>query len=132
MPADASAILCLDRRLRRDESLPVAHVVDELRAQALATKILRRHWQLAGLYERASLRPDAGTLYASLPDQLKRHEALGAALNFWATSDVVFKLNGYSVNGNQSARSANAALDALTGKLDDHTLVLVVGAQFSF
>jgi hypothetical protein len=105
---------------------------DLVSGYAEASYRLGRHWQVAGLYERASLRPNPGTLYASLPDQLKRHEAFGAALNFWATSEVVFKLNGYSVNGNQSARSANAALDALTGKLDDHTLVLVVGAQFSF
>jgi hypothetical protein len=93
---------------------------------------LGRHWQLAALYEHSSLKPESGTLYASLPEQLKYDKTFGAALNFWVTSDVVFKLNGYSVKGNESARTDTAALDALTGRLDDHTLVLVLGAQFSF
>jgi hypothetical protein len=57
---------------------------------------------------------------------------VGLGLNLWATPDVVFKVNGYSVHGNLAARPANPAVDAAMGRLDDSTLVLVVGAQFSF
>ncbi|MFN8095716.1 MAG: hypothetical protein U0599_26450 [Vicinamibacteria bacterium] len=90
-----------------------------------------RHWQLAGTYDRGQLNPDAGSLYATLPDQLKRHESVGLALNFWASPDVAFKLNGYSVHGNQAARSDDI-LDTVLGRLDDSTYVLVLGTQFSF
>jgi hypothetical protein len=99
---------------------------------AEASYKLTRHLQVAGLYERTTLDPDPGSLYASLPDQLKEHESVGLGLNLWATPDVVFKVNGYSVHGNLAARPANPAVDAAMGRLDDSTLVLVVGAQFAF
>lgn len=105
---------------------------DLVSAYVEASYRLDRRWQVAGLYERASLRPKAGTQYATLPEQLKRHEAIGAGLNYWVSPEVVFKLNGYRVDGNQSARSETAALDALMGRLDEHTTVLILGAQFSF
>jgi hypothetical protein len=93
---------------------------------------LTRHVQVAGLYEHTQLDPDPGSLYASLPDQMKRHESVGLGLNLWATPDVVFKVDGYSVHGNLAGRPANPVVDAAMGLLDDSTLVLVVGAQFSF
>lgn len=99
---------------------------------AEASYKLGSHWQVAGLYERSSLVPDAGSFYSTLPEPLLRHEAFGLALNYWATADVVFKLNGYRVNGNQGARSDNPGVDAALGRLDDSTQVLVLGAQFSF
>jgi hypothetical protein len=118
--------------LRAEYFQAFTQTTDLVSAYAEASYRLGRRWQVAGLYERASLRPEPGTLFSYLPEQLKRHEAFGAALNLWATPDVVFKLNGYSVTGNLSAPSENVAVDALTGRLDDHTLVLVLGAQFSF
>jgi hypothetical protein len=93
---------------------------------------LTRHLQVAGLYEYTHLDPDRGGMFAALPEQLKKHESVGLGLNLWATPDVVFKVNGYSVHGNLAAQSANTAIDAAMGLLDDSTLVLVVGAQFSF
>lgn len=109
-----------------------AETVDLTSGYAEASYKLSRHWQVAATYDRGRLEPEPGTFYAALPDPLKRHDSFGLALNFWASPDVVFKLNGYSVSGNQSARSANPGVDAALGRLDDSTLVLVLGTQFSF
>jgi len=131
----ANAFLQYERgpfTLRSEYFHAFADTVDLTSGYAEASYKLGRHWQVAGVYDRGRLSPEAGTFYASLPDQLKRHESFGLALNFWATPDVVFKVNGYSVHGNQSARSANPGVDAALGRLDDSTLVLVLGAQFSF
>ena len=118
--------------LRAEYFRAFADTVDLISGYVEASCRLGRHWQVAGLYERGKLDPEPGTYYAALPEQIKRHEAFGLALNFWATPEVVFKLNGYSVDGNQSARSANAGIDAALGRLDDTTVVLILGAQFSF
>ncbi len=131
----ANAYLMYERgpfTLRVEYFHAFADTVDLSSGYAEASYRLGRHWQVAGLYERGKLDTQPGTYYAALPDQIKRHDALGLALNFWVTPEVVFKLNGYSVDGNQSARSANAGVDAALGRLDDSTLALVLGAQFSF
>lgn len=131
----ANAYLRYDRgpfRLQAEYFHAFADTVDLWSGYAEASYKLGRHWQVAGTYDRGQLEPEAGSLYASLPDQLKRHESFGLAVNYWASPDVVFKLNGYTVSGNQSARSANAGVDALLGRLDDSTYVVVLGTQFSF
>ncbi len=91
-----------------------------------------RHWQVAGSYDRARLDPEPGSVYALLPEQMKHHDSFGLALNFWASPEVVFKLNGYHIDGNQSARTPNAEIDAALGRLDETTNVVVFGVQFSF
>jgi len=130
----ANAYLRYDRgpfRVQAEYFHAFADTVDLWSGYLEASYKVGRHWQLAGTYDRGRLDPEPGSLYASLPDQLMRHESLGLALNFWPSPDVVFKLNGYSVKGNQAARSGNA-LDAVLGRLDDSTYVLVLGTQFSF
>ena len=67
-----------------------------------------------------------------MPDQLNNHESVAAALNFWVTPEMVFKLNGYHIKGNLSAAPKNVILAAALGQLDETTNVLVFGVQFSF
>ncbi len=129
-----NAYLRYDRgpfRLQAEYFYGFADTLDLWSGYAEASCKVGRHWQVAGTYDRGRLDPKPGTLYSSLPDTVKRHESFGLALNFWASPDVVFKLNGYAVRGNQAARSGNT-LDLILGRLDDTTGVLVLGTQFSF
>jgi hypothetical protein len=93
---------------------------------------LTRHWQLAGLYDRSSFKPEPTSIYAGLPEQMNRHESIGLALDFWVSPEMVFKLNGYHVKGNLSARPTDVILAAALGRLDEDTNVAVFGVQFSF
>lgn len=131
----ANGYLRYDRgplRLQAEYFYAFADTVDLWSAYVEASYRIGRHWQVAGTWDRGQLEPDATSIYASLPDSMKRSETFGLALNFWASPDVAFKLNGYSVSGNQAARPADPVLDALFGRLDDSTLVVVLGTQFSF
>jgi hypothetical protein len=131
----ANAYLRYDRgafTLRAEYFHAFADTVSFDSAYVEASYKLTAHWQVAGSYDRARLDPKSTSSYATLPEQMKHHDSFGLALNFWASPEVVFKLNGYAIDGNQSARSADAGIDAVLGRLDESTFVLVFGAQFSF
>jgi hypothetical protein len=89
-----------------------------------------RHWQLAVQYEKTGLTLLPGD--NSVPPPLRRHESIGAALNFWLTPGFVVKLNAYRVDGNLLNRPRGAIVSYLTGTLDPRTSVFVLGSQFSF
>ncbi len=85
------------------------------------------HWQLAVQYDFLDhIYPPA------IVDQLREHKAASVGLNFWVKPNLVWKLSYSHVVGNYLARSADALNDAVAGKLDETTDVLIAGAQFSF
>jgi hypothetical protein len=85
------------------------------------------HWQVAAAFDwRNRIEPPA------IVEQLGDHHSVGCALNYWATSGVVFKLNYYHVTGNRLARPEDAVTPALAGTLEKTTEVVIFGTQFSF
>jgi len=88
---------------------------------------LTEHWQVAATFDwRDRDEPPA------IVEQLGDHRSVGGAVNYWASPDVVFKLNYYHVTGNRLARPADAVTPALAGTLEDTTEVVIFGTQFSF
>ena len=85
------------------------------------------HFQLAGTFEYLHLKEPASPV-----ETLDKHRALGAALNYWASSNVVFKLDYYHVKYNRAARPADAVNRALAGTLPETTDVVIGGVQFAF
>ena len=95
-----------------------------------AYKFLDR-WQLAASYdwyENKTLE----TVERS-PAAFVKHDAVGVALNYWASPNLVLKLNYYRVDGNVFAKPTETSLQhAMAGTLEEKTDVVILGTQFSF
>jgi hypothetical protein len=92
-----------------------------------AAYMLTDHWQVAAQYD-VQRRNDPPAIQKQLAD----HSAIGAALNYWINSNVVWKANYYHVTDNYLARPEDAVNKALAGQLERKTDVFVLGLHFSF
>ena len=95
------------------------------------------HWQLAARGEKWDLE-FPGTNLSKLPSilpQLMEHRDAALGLNYWFSPSFVVRLEVHQVKGNRFAfvDTADAVAEALTtGQLDEHSRLVVFGAQFSF
>jgi hypothetical protein len=88
------------------------------------------HWQVAGTYDFGDFKVPPPVDPLAKP--LKKHSALGVALNYWVNPKLAWKLNYYRVTNNRVARPADAINHALSGTLEKDTDVLLGGVHFSF
>ncbi len=84
------------------------------------------HWQVAADYDWAKF------TVLSTSGNVNKHNAVGAALDYWVSPDMVFKLNHYWVEGNGLCKPSNAAQSSGLGSPQKNTKVWVLGMQFAF
>lgn len=90
------------------------------------------HWQLAVQYDHLK------SSLAAVPDpaapSLLKHEEVALGLNYWWSSDFVFKLSYHNVDGNRFAGPppTDLAESVTAGTLKTKTNMLLVSTQFSF
>jgi hypothetical protein len=92
---------------------------------------LTPHWQIAARYDRL----DTDVEGIPVPSALLRHIEASLGINYWLGSNFVLKLSVHDVKGNRFARpdELEALLAVLaSGQLDNHTRVVLFGAQFAF
>jgi len=77
------------------------------------------HWQVAGRFDGVQEKRDR-TIDG-------RHNEASVGVNYWFTRQFVVKLSGHHIDGTHFAQP-----DAVTGRLDGDTRLLMFGAQFSF
>lgn len=112
--------------LRAEALLARGYEVDDCAYVEAAYKITSR-WQVAGTYEYAKFK-EPPPVVASL----SKHSAIGAALNYWVSPKLAWKLNYYRVSDNRTARRPDAVNLALAGELEKDTDVIIGGVHFSF
>jgi hypothetical protein len=116
-----------DKISLRSEVLFTRGYEDDDTAYVEAAYKLTPHWQLAGTFEYLHFKKPAAPV-----ETLDKHRALGAALNYWVNTNVVFKLDYYRVEYNRAARPEDAVNRALAGTLPKTTDVIIGGVQFAF
>jgi hypothetical protein len=116
-----------DRVTLRAEGMVARKPTDFNTAYVEAAYKFDEHWQLAAQYDFFER-----TAPPAIVNQLRDHQVTSVGLNYWVKPNLVWKLNYSHVFGNYLARSADALGDALAGRLDDTTEVLIAGVQFSF
>jgi hypothetical protein len=78
-----------------------------------------KHWQVAGRFDGVQEKHDR-TIDG-------RHNEASVGVNYWFTRRFVVKLSGHHIDGTHFAQP-----DAVTGRLQGDTRLLMFGAQFSF
>ncbi len=103
------------------------------RGFAEAAYKITSHWQVAADYDWVKFNySDIAAQMLPTDKNLGKHGAVGLALNYWVSPDLVFKLNRYWVNGNNLSKPVNAAQSTALGTLQKKTNVWVFGMQFAF
>lgn len=111
----------------RAEALGVWGDIDFKTGYVELAYMVTDHWQVAAQYD-LQRRNDPPAIQKQLAD----HSAIGAAVNYWINSNVVWKANYYHVTDNYLARPGDAVNKALAGQLDRSTDVVLLGLHFSF
>lgn len=110
-------------------------VKDDLEADgfyAEAAYHIDGHWQVAAQYGR--LTSELAPVPEPAAPSLLKHKEVAVGVNYWWTSDFVFKLSYQHVDGNRFAGPAPEELAeaVATGTLKQKTELVLLSTQFSF
>lgn len=110
-------------------------VKDDLQADGFYVEAAYRvdvHWQVAAQY--GHLTSELAPVPEPEAPSLLKHKEVAAGVNYWWTSDFVFKLSYQRVDGNRFAGPAPEDLAAAVaaGTLMEKTNLFLVSTQFSF